>query len=104
MYHVAMEVQVILWDIITQSLKKREKDSRANFFILNNKNNNKNAKIHNKNAAIGVLEDLEITISGTSRRFPKVKKFPLKSVCSLTGLHICDFYKNWPQDSKRYDI
>ena len=45
MYHVAMEMQVILWDIITQSLKKREKDSRANFFILNNKNNNKNAKI-----------------------------------------------------------
>ena len=45
MYHVAMEVRVILWGIITQSLKKREKDSRAKFFILNNKNNNKNAKI-----------------------------------------------------------
>ena len=22
----------------------------------------------------------------------------------MTGLHICDFYKNWPQDSERYDI
>ena len=45
MYHVAMEVRVTLWGIITQSLKKREKDSRAKFFILNSKNNNENAKI-----------------------------------------------------------
>ena len=35
-----------------------------------------------------------ITMGGTSRKFPKVKKFPLKSTCTLTGLHICDFYKN----------
>ena len=35
-------------------------------------------KLHNKNAKIGVLEDLEI----------KNKNLPLKNFCTLAGLHV----------------
>ena len=54
MYHVATVVQVILWDIVTTSLTKKGKKTGVQNFLF--------WKLLNKNAKIGVLEDLEIKI------------------------------------------
>ena len=69
MYHVAMVVQVIWWDIVTQLLTKKGKNTGVQNFLF--------WKLHNKNAKIGVLEDLENKIFFAIQ--PRLAELPGKS-------------------------
>ena len=66
-------LQMILWDIATQSLNKKGKKKCVYKFLF--------WKLHNKNAKIDVLNQNFLhrlnMVGGTSRKFPKVKFSPL---------------------------